>query len=346
MRRFTLKVQEIKQETNDALTLCFKQPGIRKVKYLAGQYITLISNIAGRKYARPYSFSSAPSTDNYLEVTVKRVHNGIFSNYINDNAKIGDVFEIIEPMGDFIYDPSNTTSAIYLWGVGSGITPLYSIIKEALNSSKPHTKIFLIYGNKNKKTTLFCDELEKLEQNYKNLFSCINFYSNDDLISENHKVIKGRINADFIKRFSKQCEGFDKSKHYICGPSELKETIVSTLLQLNIPKSYILTEEFELKIDSKELDVVQDSNVVVFFENNPHEVFIPKGKNILDAALDHGIDIPYSCQTGKCNRCKATVKEGQLKMIGITKFRNDLIKGEFLLCCSYPITSQVVLEVR
>ena len=91
MKQYTLTIQEIRRETEDTITLCFKQPGLRKIKYQAGQYITLIVRINGRKYARPYSFSSAPSVDVTLDVTVKRVPGGVVSNFINTELKVGDV---------------------------------------------------------------------------------------------------------------------------------------------------------------------------------------------------------------------------------------------------------------
>ena len=84
MKQYTLTIQEIRKETRDTITLCFKQPGIRKIRYQAGQYITLIVRINGRKYARPYSFSSSPSVDSFIEVTVKRMPDGIVSNYIHN----------------------------------------------------------------------------------------------------------------------------------------------------------------------------------------------------------------------------------------------------------------------
>lgn len=104
MKQYTLTIQDIRKETKDTITLCFKQPGLRKIKYQAGQYIILMVRINGRKYARPYSFSSAPSVDSFLEVTVKRVCNGIVSNYINDQIKIGDSIEVLEPMGELCFN--------------------------------------------------------------------------------------------------------------------------------------------------------------------------------------------------------------------------------------------------
>ena len=69
MKTYTLKVIDIVQETNDTKTICFKQPGLKKIKYQAGQYLSLIFWINGRRYIRPYSFSSAPSVDELLHVT-------------------------------------------------------------------------------------------------------------------------------------------------------------------------------------------------------------------------------------------------------------------------------------
>jgi ring-1,2-phenylacetyl-CoA epoxidase subunit PaaE len=131
---FKLQVIEIKPETSDTVTLCFKQPGLKEIKYLPGQYLTLIFRINGRKYMRPYSFSSAPDVDRYLEITVKRVPGGIISNHINDFVKVGDWIEAMPPMGDFIFerDKISPDKHIVLWGAGNGITPLISIAKYVL----------------------------------------------------------------------------------------------------------------------------------------------------------------------------------------------------------------------
>ena len=344
MKQYTLTIQEIRKETKDAITLCFKQPGLRKIKYQAGQYITLILRINGRKYARPYSFSSAPSVDTALEVTVKRVPDGIVSNYINSELKIGDVVEVIEPMGDFTYKNNNTLQPFFLWGIGSGITPLYSIIKEVLYT-QPARPVFLIYGNKNQESTIFKSQLNLLKQEYPTVFSMTNFYSQEDILDKSSANQKGRINSDFIFSLLSQHNNINESVHYICGPKSLKDTIQGSLLKIEVPSSSIFIEEFELVIDPKELEEIEDSSVTVFLNGESSQFFVPKGKSVLDVALDNDIELPYSCQTGNCSTCKAKLKEGQLKMLGLNKEREDLAEDEFLLCCSYPLTSQISIEV-
>lgn len=344
MKQYTLTIVNIRYETKDAVTLCFKQPSLRKIKYKAGQYITLILRINGRKYARPYSFSSAPSVDDALEVTVKRVPDGIVSNYINNVLKVGDIIEVLEPMGDFTFDCTKPETSIYLWGVGSGITPLFSIIKEVLHTTQDKTS-HLIYGNKSQISTIFWNQLSHLEQTYSNVFSMINFYSQIDKVEEIDTIHKGRISGEFVTTLVGINKNVKESIHFICGPKDFKDTIKSSLLKLEVPSSSILIEEFELFIDPEELEDIQDSRVTVKFQGEQSQIFIPKGKSILDVALDNHIEIPYSCQTGNCNICKAKLEEGQLKMLGLSKERNNLAQDEFLLCCSYPLTSQISIEV-
>lgn len=345
MKQYTLTIQEIRKETEDTITICFKQPGLRKIKYQAGQYITLILRINGRKYARPYSFSSAPSVDAALEVTVKRVPNGIVSNYINNELKVGDVVEVLEPMGDFTCENCHPMQTIFLWGIGSGITPLFSIIKDVLHKFRG-TAIHLIYGNKNQESTIFRNQLSLLKQEYPTVFFMTNFYSQSDNVIESNSIHKGRISSEFVTNLVAQQKNLNESVHYICGPKGLKDTIQSSLMDLDVPSSSIFVEEFELVIDPKELEDIKDSKVTVFFQGEQSEIFVTKGKSILDVALDNDIELPYSCQTGNCSSCKGKLKEGQLKMLGLTKEREDLAQDEFLLCCSYPLVSEVNIEVK
>jgi ring-1,2-phenylacetyl-CoA epoxidase subunit PaaE len=344
MKQYSLSIYEIREEANSAITISFKQPNLRKIKYQAGQYITLIVRVNGRRYARPYSFSSAPSVDSLLEVTVKRVQGGIVSNYINTELKVGDIIEVLEPMGDFTYNFSNPPKQIYFWGVGSGITPLFSIIKELLITQK-NIGIYLIYGNKNLKSMIFNKQLLQLQKDYPLNFFIINFFSQIELTEPNNTFQKGRISSEFIKNLLAQNLNLNESAHYICGPNGLKNMITSTLQELNVPASFIFAEEFELVVNPLDLDDLVDSKVNIVFQNELSEIIVPKGKNVLDIALDHGIEIPYSCQTGNCNTCKAKLKKGKLKMLGLSKERLDLTKDEFLLCCSFPLTDMVEIEL-
>ena len=333
MKLYTLKIESIKKETAESITLCFKQPGLRKIKYLSGQYLTLSFRINGRKYLRPYSLSSAPSIDSFLEVTIKRLQDGIVSNHILDNLQVGNLIEVMEPQGDFCYTPNNNDDKIYFWGVGSGITPLLSIIKEIL-ATFPSLKIHLIYGNKNPESTIFFETINQLNELYPSAFTITHFYSQLDVENKLPNVFQGRINKQFILELLKN--NSVNSKHYICGPMSLKDMIKETLSELNISSRNVFSEDFE-NISTREIKIN--------FHNNNTLVEVAKGKSILEAALDAGIELQYSCQTGNCSTCKGILKSGELKMLGLSKDRIDIKNGEYLLCCSYPLTDNVYIEI-
>ncbi len=344
MKTFSLTIVDRRSETLDSCTLCFKQPGLRKIKYKAGQYITLIFRIKGRKYARAYSLSSSPSLNPFLEITVKRVKNGVVSNFIFDELKIGDVVEVSEPMGSFVAENANSFSSVYLWGVGSGITPLFSIANELLNTCQTGL-IHLIYGNKNIDSTIFYHQLENLVIDHPSRFKMTNFFSQGGKAIENEFKYSGRINSNFINSLFSQEESIKNCVHFICGPESVKNDIIYVLEKLNFSKSSIFIEEFGKVIDSKKFELIQNCNVKIKFRGEQSDIFVPIGKSILDVALDYNIDVPYACQTGDCSTCMATIKEGQTIMLGLTKHRDDLLENELLLCCGYPLSDQLVLEI-
>jgi ring-1,2-phenylacetyl-CoA epoxidase subunit PaaE len=342
LQNITLKIEAIKQETKDTLTLCFKQPGLRKIKYQAGQYLTLSFRIDGRKYTRAYSFSSSPSIDSFLEVTIKRIPNGIVSNYIHTFLQVGDMVEAIPPMGDFVFDSNSQTKTIYFWGAGSGITPLMAMIKEILFFNQT-IQLNLIYGNKNLESVIFLDKIKELESLYPKQFKVFHFLSQEKNISQKN-IFEGRINTDFIETLLKDNDSQD-TLHYICGSDGLKKTIKTVLNQMQFPESAIYSEDFELIIDPSAFEGIQDRLVKINFLEKEAKIEVLKGKNVLEAALDNNIELPYSCQTGSCSTCKATLITGKMKMIGLEKPRTDLNQNEFLLCCSYPLTEDIYIKV-
>ena len=343
MKKYTLKVQDIRQETDDTITLCFKQPGLKKIKYHAGQYLTLSFRINGRRYSRPYSFSSAPAVDGLLETTIKRVPNGIFSNFVNDTLQVGDVVEVLEPMGDFIYNHDEATKVLYLWGVGSGITPLFSILKEVL-VAQPLIQIRLIYGNKNVGSTIFYESLDYLQTKYSDRLHIWHFHTQSEANTSNYFVKSGRINNDFIISLLQDVD-IANTKHYICGPVGLKNMIKTVLQSLQCPEHLIFSEDFELLKNPKDFEAITTQPVTIHFEDVATTLTVEKGKSVLEAALDAGLELPYSCQTGSCDTCKGKLVTGELRMIGLSKKREDLEKEDFLLCCSYPLTDNVSVAI-
>jgi ring-1,2-phenylacetyl-CoA epoxidase subunit PaaE len=344
MVTYTLKVVEIRQETADTCTICFKQPGLKKVKYLAGQYLTLIFRINGRRYLRPYSFSSCPMVDTTLDITIKRIPNGIVSNHVHDLVKVGDSIEVLQPMGDFTYEKeSHTGNEVFLWGVGSGITPLISIAKDILANHSPKM-VTLVYGNRSRETTIFTDIIQSLLEAYPERFKTFHFHSQISVVDQEPFLVQGRISSDSVEKIVKTSESLD-NLHYICGPYGLKESVKLGLAACGVANRNIFSEDFELVRNPLDFEYVATQQLKLQFRQEIVSLEVTKGKSVLEAALDAGIELPYSCQTGNCSTCKGRLVTGKMKMIGLSVERADLLADEYLLCCSHPLSDDVSIEV-
>jgi ring-1,2-phenylacetyl-CoA epoxidase subunit PaaE len=347
MTTYSLKIADIKRETTDTVTICFKQPALKKVKYRAGQYLTLVFRINGRRYLRPYSFSSAPETDSYIEITVKRILGGLVSNHICDEVKIGDIVEVMPPLGDFIFDESKYTfkPQVVLWGAGSGVTPLFSIAKSALSKANG-THVTLVYGNRNHESVIFSDKLKELQHLHKGNFSVWHFHTQLIIDHNNPTIVQGRINPKKVLSVMQDESDINNTIHYICGPTGLKESVKAALNNLNIPEEHIFSEDFELVKDPKDFEDIVTRTIEIDFNNKTQMVEVAKGKSILEACLDVAIELPYSCQTGSCALCKAALTAGQVKTINTKEKPDELKDDEYLLCCSYPLTENIKLSVQ
>jgi len=345
---YSLKVEQLIKETDDTITVCFKQPALKKVKYVAGQYITVIFRINGRRYARPYSFSSSPGIDSTINITIKRVQGGVVSNHILDTIKAGDIVEVIEPMGDFTLDkvPVNKTDKhLVFWGSGSGITPLISIIKFALvNNVAKH--ITLVYGNRNSETTIFSDQLTNLQQKFASVFNVWHFFTRSVISPNNPFVIEGRINPKKVIEVMSYETDMANTIHFICGPVGLKNSVKNVLNSIGIPDGHIFSEDFEVTRDPKDFEGINTQPVLINFNKQKTLIEVTKGKSILESGLDALLDLSYSCQTGSCLLCKAKVASGEIKMIGIDPIPQELNADECLLCCSFPLTDNVEILIE
>lgn len=342
MQTYTLKVVEIRHETADTVTLCFKQPALKKIKYLSGQYLTLIFRINGRRYIRPYSFSSTPMVDATLDVTVKRVPNGIVSNHINDVIQIGDSIEVMSPMGDFVLPEDMDCEAVFLWAAGSGITPLYSIAKKILNDYP--INVNLIYGNRKSDTVIFNDAINQLLLDYSERLRIWHFHTEAVIDEALPYIVQGRIDAEKVLKGVSNIY-VQQSLHFICGPVGLKGAVKKSLQERNVPLTSIFSEDFELVKDPADFEDIDTQTIQLNFKEEAYSLEIVKGKSILEAALDANIELPYSCQTGNCSSCKGRILNGQVRMIGLTNRREDLSDNECLLCCAHPISENVTIEI-
>jgi ring-1,2-phenylacetyl-CoA epoxidase subunit PaaE len=258
------------------------------------------------------------------------------------------LIEVIQPLGSFglgnIPEPT-IDKHIVLWGCGSGITPLISIVKYALNQNIC-AHITLVYGNKKAETSIFFEEIKLLQQTYLEKFSTWHFFSDSCNDNVSPYINMGRIDPEKVLNIIKHESSLNNTFHYICGPLKMKEIVRDTLNSFNIPEEKIFTEDFEVTRDPKAFEEIYTQTVSLIVNGGKISFEVPRGKSILESGLDQGLELAYSCQIGDCLLCKAKLLNGNIKLIGMTKQSDELLPDERLLCCSFPLTNNVELSVE
>ncbi len=350
VRYFHLTVKEIIDETVDTKTFHFWQPIHDTVKYHAGQFLTVIPEIEGKKIRRSYSFSSSPKTDTAPAITVKRVKNGLVSNFLCDHLKVGDSLEVMDPMGNFAIEPEATRKRNYVFvGAGSGITPLFSMIKTILKA-EPQATIELIYGSRSENQIIFKSALEELERNYADRLKILYIISQP---SPSWAGLKGRINQASIVYYLKQELGTDiiNSHYYLCGPEEMMDQIKSSLAIFDVPNTQIHQELF-ISHSSEEVNLAEEDgslkeqDIQLIYDGKTHQITVLPSQTILEAALEADLDIPYSCQAGMCTACMGQCTSGKVLMDeedGLTQ--GEIDKGYILTCVAHPMSAGVVINL-
>lgn len=347
---FDLKVKQVINETRDAISIAFEQPTDKKINYRSGQFLTLITSIGGKEVRRAYSLCSSPFVDQDLVVTVKRVDGGLMSNWLPDNLKAGQSMRVMEPMGQFTteYDVKRKRHLILFAG-GSGITPMMSIIKSIL-TQEPDSIVSLIYCNRDVDSIIFKTEFEKWETKYEGRLHVIHVLDNAPM---NWQGYSGLLNHDMLtKLFERIPEwGIEKTTYLMCGPEGMMKNVDTLLAARNIPKEKIFKESFvQGTIDKKEEPSVagklQAREVTVRYDGQEYKFTVEPDMTILQTALDQGIDLPYSCQSGLCTACRGKALSGKVKLDeeeGLSQ--SERSEGYVLTCVGHPLTDDVVIEI-
>lgn len=352
---YDLKVKAIVQETKDAITIVFEQPAEGKIPYKSGQFLTLIVPIGGKEIRRAYSLCSSPFIDEDLAVTVKRVDKGLMSNWLPDHLKPGDKVRIMEPMGQFTteYDKKNKRHVVMFAG-GSGITPMMSIIKSML-TQEPDSMVSLIYCNRDIDSIIFKEELDKWETNHEGRLQVIHIL---DTAPMNWQGYSGLLNPDMLKKLFERIPdwGIEKTTYLMCGPEGMMKNVETLLSQHHIPSSKIFKESFVQgtidKEEKKDESVaagegeLKAREVTVRYDGQEYKIMVEPDQTILATALDQGIDLPYSCQSGLCTACRGKALSGKVKLDeeeGLSQ--SERAEGYVLTCVGHPLTDDVVIEI-
>ncbi len=349
---FNLKVKEVVRETPDAIRIVFEQPQ-PVITFRSGQFLTLIKTIGEKEVRRAYSICSSPYVEqDTIEVSVKRVENGLMSNHLNDTLKAGETIKVMEPMGNFTTEfKADQKRHLIMFAGGSGITPMMSIIKSLL-VQEPESIVSLVYCNRNVESIIFKSELENLQTKYEGRLRVIHVLDNAPM---NWQGYSGLLNHDMLVKLFERIPnwGLDSTTYLMCGPEGMMNNVTTLLEGQGIPKNKTFKESFVSGTINKEEKVVAASSdaiisrvVTVVYDGQDHKFTVKPDSTILETALDLGIDLPFSCQSGLCTACRGKLISGRVKLDeeeGLSD--SELAEGYVLTCVGHPLTDDVKIQI-
>lgn len=314
-------VQIVKKEfvAYDMVSLTLKCNRLVKIG-VAGQHHPVIVEIAGRRYERTYSLTQID--EQHLRLTIKKVADGIVSNWFMTESQIGDVFELGQPYGDM--QQNIKTPKLIMLAAGSGITPMLSLITAIKQSQQlDKVQVQLLYWVKQRSDAAFIEYFEQVAQQFPN-FSYQIFYTQETPNDE-------RLNAEHLALV----DDLENSTVYACGPSGF----VSTVEQLFEKAPAVLTEAFSLTQDS----TAEVGYVNVTLTQSNKVIAIPKGQSILVSLEHEGLKPTHGCRMGICNKCVCSKAQG---------FTRNLLNGsensepsQLLKICVNSAQSDLVIDL-
>ena len=342
---YKLSIKEIIKETAEAVSILFNVPEELQSNYsfVAGQYVNLKVTLDGQEIRRAYSICSAPKSGE-LRIAIKSVKNGFFSKFANEKLSVGNVIEVGTPEGKFTFEPkADRQKNFAAFVAGSGITPVFSILKSVLEE-EPNSTFVLVYGNKSEKDTIFHNALHDLQLQYVGRLFVQYVYSQ----STADNALLGRIDHTTVNYILKTKHAeMEFSKFYLCGPEEMINLVTNTLKENNISNSDIKFELFSPS--SKENESAGGAeghtkiSIVVDDEETTFEM--SQKQTLLEAALKQGLDVPYSCQGGICSSCICRITEGAAEMKKNQILSDaEVAEGLTLACQALPTTATIKID--
>ncbi|SEN43276.1 3-ketosteroid 9alpha-monooxygenase subunit B [Pseudomonas sp. ok272] len=332
-----LQVVEVIEETHDSKSIVFASPAQpRAFAYKPGQFLTLRIPVQGRSIARCYSLASAPAVDGALKVTVKRVRDGLGSNWIWNNLRAGDTLEVLPPAG--VFCPVSLDVDFLMFAGGSGITPMMSIIKSCLHQGSG--RVYLFYANRDERSVIFADELQQLARAYPQRLTVMHWLES----------VQGLPTS---AQLAGLCRGQSDAHAFVCGPGPFMDAVEQTLLAQNVARSRIHIERFVSL--SSDPGVLADAPLVAAdgpqvelmaqLDGERHALAWNPAVDLLDALLGAGVGAPFSCREGRCSACMCRVTEGEVSMRSNEVLSAaDLAGGWVLSCQARPISDKVSIS--
>jgi ring-1,2-phenylacetyl-CoA epoxidase subunit PaaE len=348
-----LSVKRVNPEAAGAVAVTFAIPDADKDRFAfePGQFLTLRTTIDGQDVRRTYSISSPRSRlakAGEVEIGIRPVEGGIFSNWAARAIKAGDTLQVMPPDGRFVVKKKRAIHRVG-FAAGSGITPILSIAASTLEE-QPESKFTLIYGNRRMSTVMFNEALQDLKDRFRDRLTMIHILSRQ---AQEVDLLQGRIDGDKVREIIDALLPVGSMDEvFICGPDQMITATETALIEAGVPGDRIRTERFTVNLPAGARPVgasttaeavataAKDITLTLILDGKEHEIALGPDEHVLDAALEAGLDLPYSCKAGVCCTCRAKVLEGEVVMDkNFTLEAPDVAQG-FVLSCQARATTK------
>ena len=325
-----LRVQSVERLTADSTAVTFDVPDdlAHEYRYVQGQHVTLRAMIDGADVRRSYSIVE-PVSANTIRVAVKRLDGGAFSTYVNEELAADDILDVMTPTGRF-HTALDADQARHYVAVaaGSGITPLLSIIATTLEV-EPASTFTLLYGNRTPESTMFGDHLDAMAGE--------RFAVHHVLSRTADAELAGRITPELVRRLAPDAV----DTWFLCGPQEMVDELSAALAG-----EQVLTEVFHTEPTHATVGIDVESAVTVALDGVESSFTLrSSGDTILDAAMQQGLEPPYSCAGGACGTCRAKVLLGKAVMDQNHVLDDDEVATGYVLTCqAHPVSEELRVD--
>ena len=355
-----LTVARVSPEAAGAVAITFAVPPDLHghFDFQPGQFLTLRATIDGQDVRRNYSICSTRSRyarARELDVGIRPMEGGLFSNWAATQLRPGDRLAVMPPDGRFTIRKPRALHRVG-FAAGSGITPILSIIASTLEDSDS-AKFTLVYGNRRMGSVMFNEALQDLKDKYKNRLTLIHVLSRQ---AQEVPLLEGRIDAAKVRQLiGTLLPAASMDEVFICGPEAMIEATETALRAAGVPAERIHTERFssprldELSPEARRAAIAQPDPeapagqvaLTVLIDGKPHELAMRRDQHVLDVALSAGLDAPYSCKAGVCCTCRAKVLEGSVSMDkNFTLEEEEMAQGFVLSCQARPTSDRLVVS--
>lgn len=336
------RIVEVTRETEDAVGLVLEDESGRAFDHVAGQFLTLVVDLgAGETARRAYSIAWSSDDGRRVAIGVKRVPGGRVSTHLVERARSGDRLEVLGPSGSFVPSADDGPVAVLIGG-GSGVTPLLRIAAHLL-ATRADVRIALVLANRTPADVMFAGRLAQLVADHPTRLAVVHVH--DEPAAGDGAALRGPLVEDVLLEALARLP-FAVDAHvtfYLCGPTGMMDAARAGLAGLGIAEARVREERFA----TAERPAAQGTTQRVTFRlpgGAVRDVVARPGVTLLEAGLEAGVAMAYSCTLGGCGACKVRAS-GPVAMAEPSCLTDEERAAGHVLACVATACGHVTVEV-